>query len=661
MSDSFEKIAIKDDRIGCISSKIKYGVLTGGQSITAQQFNAISATPSSHTFNIAVPSLETVVSREIMWGATLTIAVTASVAAGVTTKPAGEMLVNYGVTDALAPFPLSRAVNNITLNINNNSVSMNYSDILEPLLRMMDPEELAKYESTTPTTLDYLSNYRDGVEPYTYMISDQLAADSPPQVIHVSTNGNEVPRVAGATATRVQPFYSYPNNVLAYDMSRPSGSSHNHRPRGSFRILRIFASDDGGRTPRASTAADTTMYIQFRTLEPIFVSPFVFGCEENKAGMYGIQNINCQINMLSNCNRSWRCVSTVPGYTKTAQIVAVSDSTLYFEFITPKASDMLESRNVLPYYQMPIFKTGNLVDMPGRPSNAYQLDGSFSVGEPKPMTSNSIQLSVVPDKLLIFVRRVENALTCNQTSSFLTITQCQINWNNQSGLLSTMSPEQLYKASVASGLHNLTYDEFTGLTMSVAGDDAIGYSYSQPRGPYPLVGAGAYPNNPGFKYIPTTGSILCLSFADIIPLQEQYYAPGSIGQFNLQVKLQVANNHSENWTSNNTELCIIPIMSGAWINERGTSSSFIGLLTKQDVLETLEQEHYTQGQVRRLIGGSFMDRLKSGMSWISSKLSPIKHVLEHIPHEYAQKGAKVLDSLGYSKYGHSNKLENRLQ
>jgi hypothetical protein len=322
---------------------------------------------------------------------------------------------------------------------------------------------------------------------------------------------------------------------------------------------------------------------------------------------------------------------------------------------------MLESRNVLPYYQMPIFKTGNLVDMPGRPSNAYQLDGSFSVGEPKPMTSNSIQLSVVPDKLLIFVRRVENSLTCNQTSSFLTITQCQINWNNQSGLLSTMSPEQLYKASVASGLHNLTYDEFTGLTMSVAGDDAIGYSYSQPRGPYPLVGAGAYPNNPGFKYIPTTGSILCLSFADIIPLQEQYYAPGSIGQFNLQVKLQVQNNHSEDWSSTNTELCIIPIMSGAWINERGTSSSFIGLLTKQDVLETLEQEHYTQGQVRRLIGGSFMDRLKSGMSWLSSKLPMVKHVLQNINHPIAEKSAAVLNALGYGRHANSNKLENRLQ
>ena len=343
--DSFEKISIKDDRIGAITSKIKYGVLSGAQSITAQQFNAISQTASAHTFNIAVPSLETIISREIMWGATLTIAVMANA-----TKPQGEMAVNYGVTDALASFPLSRAVNNITLNINNNSVSMNYADILEPLLRMMDPEELAKYENTCPTTLDYLSNYRDGIEPYSYMIDNSATATGPTaQIIKVSADGNEVTGTATVASTRVQSFYSYPNNVLAYDMNRIAGSSNCHRPRGSFKILRIYGSNDGGDTARAVTAADTTVYIQFRTIEPIFVSPFVFGCGENKAGMCGIQNINCQINMLSNCNRSWRSVSTVPGYTKTAQIIKVADSTLYFQFLTPKASDMLESRNVLPY------------------------------------------------------------------------------------------------------------------------------------------------------------------------------------------------------------------------------------------------------------------------------------------------------------------------
>ena len=310
---------------------------------------------------------------------------------------------------------------------------------------------------------------------------------------------------------------------------------------------------------------------------------------------------------------------------------------------------------------MPIFKTSQLGDILGRPSNQIQPDGSFTTGQSVTFTSNSIQLSVVPDKLLIFVRRVESSLNCNDTSNFLTITQCQINWNNQSGLLSTMSPEQLYKASVQSGLNNLTYDEFSGLTISVGGDTANVSGYSQPRGPYPLVGLGSYPANatagttwhPGFKYIPTTGSILCLSFGDVIPLQEQYYAPGSIGQFNLQVRLTVQNNHNATWMTNNTELCIIPILSGSWINERGTSSSYIGLLSKSDVLDTLQQEHYTQSQVRRLVGGGFHDTLRSAMSWISSKLTPIKHVLEHIPHEYSQKAAGVLGAMGYSKYGHN--------
>ena len=72
--------------------------------------------------------------------------------------------VNYGVTDALSAFPLRSLVNTMTCTINNNSVSMNVQDILPILLRLCDPDELAEYESTTPTTLDYLANYRDGVD-----------------------------------------------------------------------------------------------------------------------------------------------------------------------------------------------------------------------------------------------------------------------------------------------------------------------------------------------------------------------------------------------------------------------------------------------------------------------------------------------------------------
>ena len=52
----------------------------------------------------------------------------------------------------------------MTCTMNSNSVSMNVQDALPAIPRMGDPDELAAYDSTTPTTLDYLANYRNGVD-----------------------------------------------------------------------------------------------------------------------------------------------------------------------------------------------------------------------------------------------------------------------------------------------------------------------------------------------------------------------------------------------------------------------------------------------------------------------------------------------------------------
>jgi len=50
-----------------------------------------------------------------------------------------------------------------------------------------------------------------------------------------------------------------------------------------------------------------------------------------------------------------------------------------------------------------------------------------------------------------------------------------------------------------------------------------------------------------------------------------------------------------------------------------------------------------------MVGGGFLDNLKSSVGWITSKLPMVKNVMNHIPHAYAQTGAKVLDALGYAK------------
>ena len=99
--------------------------------------------------------------------------------------------------------------------------------------------------------------------------------------------------------------------------------------------------------------------------------------------------------------------------------------------------------------------------------------------------------------------------------------------------------------------------------------------------------------------------------------------------------------------------------TGVFVNEKGTSSTFTGLLTKQDVLDAALQPPYTHSEIDRFVGGSFLSGLKSAMGWASSKLPFVKNVLNNIPNEYAKTGANVLGALGYGK-GEAGKLADRL-
>ena len=74
----------------------------------------------------------------MLWKSTVTLNISVS------NRAVGTYPVNYGVTDALAPFPLHSLVNAMSATINNNTVSFNVQETLPLLLRMLDPEELAK-------------------------------------------------------------------------------------------------------------------------------------------------------------------------------------------------------------------------------------------------------------------------------------------------------------------------------------------------------------------------------------------------------------------------------------------------------------------------------------------------------------------------------------
>ena len=53
---------------------------------------------------------------------------------------------------------------------------MQVAEILPMLLRLYDPETLAKYDSLTPTTLDQLADYADAVQKLSYTVAGGAAS-----------------------------------------------------------------------------------------------------------------------------------------------------------------------------------------------------------------------------------------------------------------------------------------------------------------------------------------------------------------------------------------------------------------------------------------------------------------------------------------------------
>jgi hypothetical protein len=284
------------------------------------------------------------------------------------------------------------------------------------------------------------------------------------------------------------------------------------------------------------------------------------------------------------------------------------------------------------------------------------------------LTSSNIQLQSIPERIFVFVRRTRQNLTCCDTDSYLTIKNIRVNFNNNSGLISTFSPEQLYLSTITDGgIKNLTWDEFNGITISCCGTATAPYIQgpynAQPYNPY--TGYGANHDGLGIKLVPTTGSILALGFGSTIQLSEDFYAAGSIGQFNLQVIVSVANLTKDTWSD--YELVILVQNSGVLITDRGSSSTFVGMLTKDSVLATKdESDFYTTSYAKHMVGGSWMHHLKSGARWLHEHgISKAKNFLkEHVDHPITNKIVDAATALGYGMtgagHGHKGKLADRL-
>jgi len=100
------------------------------------------------------------------------------------------------------------------------------------------------------------------------------------------------------------------------------------------------------------------------------------------------------------------------------------------------------------------------------------------------------------------------------------------------------------------------------------------------------------------------------------------------------------------------ELCMIVVNSGVLVTEKGTSSTFTGILSKQDVLDASSQSAINASTMERIVGGSMLDKIRSSVAKALPYLAPIaKGALSQVNHPVAKVASAGLGALGYGKSG----------
>ena len=249
-------------------------------------------------------------------------------------------------------------------------------------------------------------------------------------------------------------------------------------------------------------------------------------------------------------------------------VAAPSTPTMLLKFLSTQGSDIVKSKNVVPYTDYPRYITTNLTTM-------TPALGRARVSQ----TTQNLQLNQMPSKIIVCIRKRMGDQYYGDSSTFLTITDVTINLNNASGLLSSASQQDLWRMSARNG-SNQTWLQFAGLATKV--------------------GAYAAPAN-GITSIGTGGSLLVLNPAFDLSLPD-YISGGSLGNYNLQISLGCVNQYGGP-DDIFPEIVIMCVNEGILTTVQGVTSTFTGVLTKEMVLNAKTQHAVSSAVDRRMIGG----------------------------------------------------------
>jgi hypothetical protein len=247
------------------------------------------------------------------------------------------------------------------------------------------------------------------------------------------------------------------------------------------------------------------------------------------------------------------------------------------------------------------------------------------------LQSQTITLPQIPDLLIIYARPTSYAATEGDyvfpvaTSRENNVQPLSVNFDNFSGLLSSVTSEQLYFMSVKNGLDQ-DYQSWAGLGHSAG---------------------GSYTGRQQGQIVPLVGGALVLKPGEDITLQSGQ-APSLVGNFTLQFNLTVTNPFA---VSKDAQLVVITVNSGFFESIRGSSRIIKGVLSEQDIISAPPAP--MSGSLERMVGGFSFSSLANVLSKAKDIYSKTKPIVSAIKGALPEEGmaGRVRGALGAVGFG----------
>jgi len=308
--------------------------------------------------------------------------------------------------------------------------------------------------------------------------------------------------------------------------------------------------------------------VTYTFTEPILVDPLLALSGQDE-GFVNVNQFLVTIQLKNNLSLAWSTDSVTNPLITSVAVSFPSPPAIVFRQFTPGQLQKIPPRQILPFSNPQIYRK-NLTP-------ALAPGASLSL-----FASDSIKLSMVPRRALVWAQRTSPTRNFNTTQNFLGISQISLQWDNQAALLSVATEEQLWEMSQKNG-SNLSWHDW-------------------------------------HKY---RGACAIIDFGEDVGLGDDL-APGTQGQFSAQFLVTLTNLNS---APIDAELFIVWINEGTLTVVPNGSVSNLGNLTREIVLASIESPPIHPSAHEQLAGGSLWTGVKNLVRNVAKELAPFAPIL----------------------------------